>query len=188
MAHTSFTEQQQKILLSVAREAIQQRLATGKAVAISPDTFEPALQAVRASFVTLMLKGNLRGCIGTLIASQSVISDVAYHAQAAAFHDPRFPPVTNNEFSLLDIHISVLNPAEPLIFNSEAMLLQQLRPHIDGLIFEVAGHKATFLPSVWESLPTPDVFLRQLKQKAGLPADFWSDSVKAQRYTVESIG
>ncbi|EIJ41563.1 uncharacterized protein, PH0010 family [Beggiatoa alba B18LD] len=188
MAHTSFTESQQQTLLSIAREAIQQHLKTGKTFIIDPKGFDEALQVIRAPFVTLTINRQLRGCIGTLIALQPLVHDVAHYAQAAAFHDPRFPPVTLAELPQLDIHLSILNPAEPLLFTDEMDLLRQLRPQVDGLIFEAQGHKATFLPSVWESLPTARDFLRHLKQKAGFSADYWSPSVKIQRYTVESIG
>ena len=65
--------------------------------------------------------------------------------------------------------------------------MSKLRPGVDGLVLEERGQRGTFLPSVWESLPSPRQFLAQLKVKAGLPADYWSDSIKVERYTVEDI-
>jgi AmmeMemoRadiSam system protein A len=113
---------------------------------------------------------------------------VAQNAYAAAFSDPRFPPLREGEFEELDIHISILSPAEAMHFTSEADLLQQLRPGEDGLVMEEGFRRGTFLPSVWEQLPTPELFLRHLKQKAGLPADYWSSTLEVSRYTTHSFG
>jgi len=129
----------------------------------------------------------LRGCIGTLTAHQAVIADVAYHAHAAAFSDPRFPALRENELDDLDIHISVLSEPQIISFSSEADLLAQLRPGIDGLILRDLGRTGTFLPSVWESLPQVKDFWQQLKRKAGLPANHWSKSLEVLRYTTESF-
>jgi AmmeMemoRadiSam system protein A len=115
------------------------------------------------------------------------VEDVADNAYAAAFRDPRFPTLTQDEYPMLQYHISVLNPPEPMTFTSEDDLLKQIRPNIDGLVLSDKGMRGTFLPSVWESLPTAEQFLSHLKQKAGLPADYWSDTVKVERYTVENI-
>ncbi len=138
--------------------------------------------------MTLETGGQLRGCIGALVARQPLVQDVAAHAFAAAFEDPRFPELREDEFPKLDIHISVLSPPEPLSFSSEAELLAQLRPGVDGLIIQFRHYRATFLPAVWEQLPDPYVFLAQLKQKAGLPLDFWSPELSAERYTAEYFG
>ncbi len=116
------------------------------------------------------------------------MTDVVENAFASAFKDPRFPPLAAAEFDDLEIHISVLSPATPMMFSSEADLLRQLRPGVDGLILEDGPHRGTFLPSVWESLPQPLEFLRNLKMKAGLPADHWSDRVRVYRYQTESFG
>ncbi|MGW8227546.1 MAG: AmmeMemoRadiSam system protein A, partial [Gammaproteobacteria bacterium] len=110
------------------------------------------------------------------------------NAYAAAFEDTRFPPLSAAEYDQLEYHISILNPAEAIEFESEADLLQQLQPGIDGLILEERGRRATFLPSVWESLPQAADFLRHLKMKAGLAPDYWSNTLHAQRYTVEDFG
>lgn len=175
-------------LLKVARASIQQGLEHGQALEVKLDDYPETLQPLRATFVTLEIEGQLRGCIGALKAHQPLVQDVAEHAHAAAFGDPRFPGVTAKEFPRLDIYISVLSPPEPLRFASEAELLKQLRPGLDGLILQFRNHRATFLPAVWESLSDPYVFLVQLKQKAGLPLDFWSPELRAERYTAEYFG
>lgn len=122
-----------------------------------------------------------------LEAIQPLVQDIAENAFSAAFRDPRFPPLEAGELSDLSIHLSILSPAEELTFASQEDLLAQLRPGIDGLILQEGHRRGTFLPTVWDSLPTSDQFLRHLKQKAGLPPDYWSDTLKVFRYTTELI-
>lgn len=175
-------------LLAVARAAIEQGLRHGQPLEVALDAYPEPLREPRATFVTLEKGGQLRGCIGALTAYQPLVQDVAAHAYAAAFEDPRFPELRVEEFPALEIHISVLSPPEPLHFADEDELLAQLRPGEDGLILQFRQHRGTFLPSVWEHLPDPYVFLAQLKQKAGLPLDFWSAELRVERYTTEYFG
>lgn len=179
--------EQRRLLLDIAKASIQYGLTHPAPPGMDLAAFPPAFAATRASFVTLNLDGRLRGCIGSLEAHRPLALDVAHNAYAAAFQDPRFSRVTDEEFPRLDLHISLLTPAEPLAFASEADLLRQLVPFADGLILQEGGRRGTFLPSVWASLPEPAQFLAQLKQKAGLPADYWSESVRAWRYRTEVI-
>jgi uncharacterized protein len=175
-------------LLDLARRSIAHGLDRGTPLRVDPGDYSEPLQAHRASFVTLHLHGALRGCIGHLEAVQPLVRDVAENAFAAAFRDPRFPPLSRQELTGLAVHISVLTPPQPMTFGSEADLLSQIRPGIDGLILAEGPARGTFLPSVWESLPEPRDFLNHLKRKAGLPADHWSDRVRVQRYTTEPFG
>jgi AmmeMemoRadiSam system protein A len=184
----SYTEPQQKTLLALARASIEYGLAHGLPLPVNVAEYEPALRELAACFVTLQQRGDLRGCIGTLAAYRPLVEDVAAHAFAAAFKDPRFMPLRPEELAGLEIHISVLTAPEPLRFSSEEDLLRQIRPGIDGLILEDGLHRGTFLPSVWESLPEARLFLNHLKRKAGLPENYWSPALKMQRYTAESIG
>lgn len=144
------------------------------------------LHEKRASFVTLHKNGELRGCIGSLTATLPLVQDVSEHAFAAAFKDPRFSRVTDVELEAISIHLSVLSAPEPIMFNDESELLEQIQPGRDGLILKDGSHQGTFLPSVWESLPDPKQFLAHLKQKARLEPDYWSDSLTIERYTTES--
>lgn len=171
-----------QILLSLARESIQVRLLFERDLRIDELVFSPALQQQASSFITLHKKNKLRGCIGALQAREPLVIDVVHNAAASAFDDPRFPPVTLDEEPELQIKISVLTSPTPLIFTSEQDLLAQLVPDKDGLIIEVGAHRATFLPSAWNSLPGKIEFLEQLKLKAELPAVFWSDDIKAWRF------
>jgi len=181
-----FSTTEQEALLDLASTIIQRGL-TGKTSRPRYDKHGGLLAEQGACFVTLNCDDRLRGCIGTLEAFQSLALDVADNAYSAAFRDPRFSPLTIDEYSRIEIHISVLTPASPVIFQSEQDLIEQLNPQIDGLILSLGHQRGTFLPSVWESLPDPREFLLHLKRKAGLPADFWSDEIKVERYHTISI-
>lgn len=182
----AFTPSHKQQLLQLAGESIKKGLC-GETLNVRAIDYPESLRVLRASFVTLHLDENLRGCIGTLEARQTLVEDVASNAYNAAFRDPRFSTLTWPEYERLDIHISVLSLPEPLQFSTEEELLTQLRPRVDGLILEEDYRRGTFLPSVWDQLADPREFLRQLKHKAGLPPDYWSRRIRVQRYTVESI-
>ncbi|TAN71815.1 MAG: AmmeMemoRadiSam system protein A [Methylobacter sp.] len=175
-------------LLDLAKNAIRQGLQTGRPIKIDLDDYPEELIEPRATFVTLEKNHQLRGCIGMLEAVRPLAEDIAENAFSAAFKDPRFPPLKADELDDLEIHLSLLTPAEPISFSSEQDLLAQLRPGTDGLILEEGRRRGTFLPSVWESLPEPEQFLRHLKQKAGLPPDHWSEDIRIYRYQAEIIG
>lgn len=167
-------------LLARARNALEQEFShtTG------PEPDAPELAEPGAVFVTLTQDGRLRGCIGSLEAWRALDADVRGNARAAAFRDPRFPPLTADELPLTRVEVSLLAPAVPMCCTDEEDALRQLRPGVDGVILEHGAHRGTFLPQVWESLPDPRAFLQHLKQKAGLPADFWASDLKLSRYEV----
>ena len=175
-------------LLEIAHASIRHGLDHGRPLPVRVADFPEPLQSRRASFVTLERNGSLRGCIGHLEAEAALVQDVAENAFAAAFRDPRFPPLAATELPGLLLHVSVLTPAVELEFDSEPGLIAQLRPGIDGLILQEGGARGTFLPSVWESLPEPQQFLAQLKRKAGLPIDHWSERIRVFRYETEAFG
>ncbi|MDI1302610.1 MAG: AmmeMemoRadiSam system protein A [bacterium] len=178
-----FSGEEKQQLLELARAAIATQLAGEPAPALPEN---PRLHQAGACFVTLESSGSLRGCIGSLNARRPLVEDVLHNARAAAFDDPRFPPLTIAELSRVEISISVLTPPEAFPVKNEADLLQSLRPGIDGLLLEDGAYRATFLPSVWEQLPTPAAFLAQLKRKAGLTAHHWSPTIRFSRYrTIE---
>jgi len=168
-------------LLILARDAISERFG----IACRPFADLPELHTPVATFVTLMKRGALRGCIGTLSAYRALLDDVRANACAAAFSDPRFAPVDVGELPDITVEVSVLTAPTPLSFHDEADALAQLRPNIDGVILRVRHYRATFLPQVWEQLPDTHSFMAHLKQKAGLPADYWSPEVVLERYQVE---
>jgi hypothetical protein len=174
-------------LLEVAWKAIEFGVESGQALVVDPDDYLPELRRKAATFVTLHLGDDLRGCVGTLVASRPLVSDVAYSAFRAGFCDGRFSPLNTEELDDLEVHISVLSPLEPLSSPDEASLLEQIRPGVDGLVLREGHKQGTFLPAVWERVPDPMEFLRELKIKAGLPAEAWSADWEVLRYTVESI-
>ena len=171
-----------KTLLAIARAAISQAL--GQPHDVIDETAEP-LQKFGACFVTLNQHGKLRGCIGSLEARRPLLADIKANAVAAALHDPRFPPLTLQELKTTDIELSLLSTLQPLRFESEAHALGQLRPGIDGVVLEYQRFHSTFLPQVWDQLPTPAEFMAHLKYKAGLPPDFWSQKLRLHRYSVQ---
>ena len=172
-------------MLQIARGAIIQTLERPHRKLPLSGKLPDELMQKRATFVTLTIGGRLRGCIGMLEACRPLAEDVAENARAAAFEDPRFPPLTLPELAKLEIHISILSPSEEMVFSSESDLLRQIRPGVDGLILQEGFRRGTFLPSVWAELPEKELFLTHLKLKAGLPADYWSDTLRVFRYTTD---
>lgn len=168
-------------LVSIARAAIAGELNGAPAAQAAA---APWLALPGATFVTLMLDGKLRGCIGSLRAERALAVDVAENARAAAFRDPRFPKLTAEEWPRCHVEVSLLSGAKPIRFADEADLLAQLRAGVDGVILEAEGRRATFLPQVWENLPDKRQFLQELQKKAGLPADMRLARCKVSRYRV----
>ncbi len=177
----------QTLLRDLAYQSIKHSLETGKALEINIAQYPAELQTNKATFVTLHRNRELRGCIGILKPVRPLVEDVAYNAWAAAFTDSRFSPLNASELDDLDVHISILGTPEEMDFTSEDDLVKQIRPGTDGLILEDGFNRGTFLPSVWESLTDSREFLNHLKQKAGLPANYWSKNIKIKRYTVEEF-
>lgn len=183
----SLSKSNKKILLDLAYQSIKTGLETRHPLNINLRDYSAELVQQRATFVTLEKNKQLRGCIGMLKAVLPLAEDIAENAFSAAFKDPRFPQVDSSELDQLEIHLSILSPSEAIEFRSEEDLIAQIRPNIDGLILESGLRRGTFLPSVWQSIPTSIQFLQHLKQKAGLAKNYWSDQIKVYRYTTEMI-
>ncbi|PKO83232.1 MAG: AmmeMemoRadiSam system protein A [Betaproteobacteria bacterium HGW-Betaproteobacteria-11] len=176
-----------RLLTALARAAIAAELTAGRGQPL-PALPHPAwLDTSGACFITLTENGQLRGCIGSLEAHRSLHDDVIHNARAAAFADPRFPPLEARELPRVHIEVSLLGTPRALHFTDEADALRRLRPGSDGVIFECGSRRATFLPQVWEQLSDPRQFLAQLKRKAGFPADFWAQDVRLFTYPVEKF-
>ncbi len=160
-------------LLQLARQTIAEKLGVATEAVVSQDS---ALDAEYGTFVTLKIKGTLRGCIGNLLPSGSVAEGVKRNAISAAFHDTRFSPLTSQEFQDVEIDISVLSQPKTLEYQDDVDLVSKLRPGIDGVILKLGGAAATFLPQVWDQLSSPELFLGHLCRKAGLADTAWQDS------------
>lgn len=168
------------VLLPIARAAISRAVN----VPCTADETAPWLAVHGACFVTLTQNGELRGCIGTLQPHRPLLADVKSNAVSAAMHDPRFMPLSAHELDFTMVEISLLSPMVEMTVWDEADALAQMRPNMDGIVFEFERYRSTFLPQVWEDLPQPRHFLSMLRRKAGLPEDFWEYGIKLSRYTV----
>ncbi len=160
-------------LLSLARQSIENCLGGTALPAIDKSNLSPLLNELGASFVTLTINGQLRGCVGALEPYQSLANDVREHAVAAAFEDYRFPPLQAMELGNIEIEISYLTRPKPLIYENPDELPHLLRPHIDGVVLHDGSRRATFLPQVWEKIPDPQDFLEELCMKMGAYPDLW---------------
>jgi len=177
----------QQQLMSVVKDAIYHGLEYNQTLCVETENFDSILSEKKATFVTLTISGNLRGCIGTLKAYQPLVIDLANNAFSAAFKDPRFPPLQKDEFKIIEYHVSILTTPTPIQFIDEQDLQQKIRPNIDGLILSEGSKRSTFLPSVWEQLPNKPDFIKHLKLKAGLPENYWSDTIRVERYQVDKF-
>lgn len=170
---TPLTDVEKKILLQLAREAMEHAVMRNKLAPLNHSLFTPTLIENGASFVTLTIDTQLRGCIGTLEAYQPLAEDVREHAIAAALQDPRFAPVDKIELNRIKLEISRLTAPLPLEYSSGADLLKKIKPHVDGVTIKIGERRATFLPQVWEKIPDPLEFLERLCQKMGASANTW---------------
>lgn len=169
-------------LLRIARSSIEYGLVHSGPLPVQCAELPRALAEPAATFTTLRLNGELRGCCGTLVAALPLAEDVTRSAFQAAFRDRRFDPVGDDELSAIRLEVSVLSPLESMPINNEADLLGRLTPGEDGLVIVADGRRATLLPKVWEQLPDRSQFLAALKRKCGLADDYWSEQLEFQRY------
>ena len=167
------TLEEQKTLLRMAREAMERGVKSEKLPPLDNSALTPHLRAEGASFVTLTVRGQLRGCIGALEAYQPLAEDVREHAVAAALDDPRFPPVSERELNGIEIEVSRLTRPVPLSYQDAKDLLSKLHPHLDGVILKDGFRRATFLPQVWEKISDPAEFLSNLCYKMGADPELW---------------
>lgn len=183
----TYSKDQQTAMLNTAYQSLKHGLGYNQPLIIDPRNYDDELQKIRACFVTLEINNLLRGCIGSLIAHEPLINSVANNAYNAGFSDHRFRPISDAELANIEIHISVLTDPQTLEVSSEQDLFNKLKVGIDGLILKDGPYQSTFLPSVWQSLKTPQEFVQQLKLKAGLRQEHWSDSMQFLIYQTQLI-
>lgn len=187
MRSAEYSVEHRRDMLGIARSAIGHGLEHRRPPQLQLHILPTPLQQVRATFVTLTRDGSLRGCVGSLEPQRPLAEDLARNAFDTAFADPRFLPVTSAELTALNIEISVLSPLRVLAVESETQLLEVIRPFEDGLVLDDGQRRATFLPKVWDSLQEPAAFVAELKRKAGMPCDYWPDSLRVLRYHTETF-
>lgn len=168
-------------LLKLARYSIAQELG----IDYPEVPIEDDWRVKRGTFVTITKNDKLRGCIGSLTSYRELYIDILENAKAAAFRDPRFFPITEDEFDKINIEISLLSPMEKIDFNSEEEILEKIEPFIDGLYLKSGFKSGTFLPQVWEHYNDPKDFFNHLKLKAGLPTTYYDGDMELYRYRVE---
>jgi uncharacterized protein len=182
------TDEEKETLLRLARGTLERGVRGLELPAVEADETTPRLNDPGASFVTLTIKKQLRGCIGALEPYQPLAQDVREHALAAALDDPRFPPVTPEELDQIEIEISRLTLPRRLDYADASDLLNRLRPNIDGVILRDGMRRATFLPQVWEKLPDKEAFLDNLCSKMGAMPDTWRKKhLEVLTYQVEEF-
>ena len=181
---------QGQVLVRLARSTIMeklgQRIPDVESLTLNHALAEKIFNQKAATFVTLEMNDQLRGCIGSLLATQPLAADVRQNAESAAFHDPRFAPVSLDEMDRIQIEVSVLTPPQPLNYVDSNDLISCLCPQVDGVIIQKGMASATFLPQVWQQLPEPEDFLTHLCRKAGLDGYTWRDAaLKVSTYQVQ---
>jgi MEMO1 family protein len=175
-----YSDEQGQVLVKLARQTIMEKLGMDVPGSVSQDLVsalgDDCFDLHYGTFVTLKIKGQLRGCIGSLTSTETVAEGVRRNALNAAFHDPRFSPLTLDELDRITVEVSILTEPQPLSFRGGQDLINKLRPHVDGVIVRKGYARATFLPQVWDQLPLPEDFLSHLCMKAGLSSHAWKDS------------
>ncbi|MFA7571017.1 MAG: AmmeMemoRadiSam system protein A [Sulfurimonadaceae bacterium] len=176
------------VLLRIAKGAIEENLFNTSLLDKTKLIEQyPFLNQAKATFVTLMLHGQLRGCIGSLIAHRTLYDDIISNAKAAAFKDPRFNPLSQQEFESIEVELSLLSEPQKLLYDSVENLKTQIHPYVDGVILQYGNHQATFLPQVWEQLPTFKLFFEHLCAKAGVSVACLENNAIIYTYKVDKI-
>ncbi len=175
--------EQGAVLLAWARAELRRKL--GAPAAARPT--DAWCEVLGATFVTLRwaADGQLQGCIGSIEPHLPLADDVGHNAIAAGVFDPRAAPLAESDVERLDFELSILSPLEPIAFTDRVSACDALRIGVDGVVFSSGRRRATLLPSMWDRLPTPDVFLSALVQKAGFPLNAWPDDTRLWRFVVD---
>jgi AmmeMemoRadiSam system protein A len=168
----SFTDEEKNQLFTIARNSIQSMLFDNKRIVIDGKTIPEKLKMQMGAFVTLKIDGALRGCIGRFISSDPLYEVVQASALSSAFEDPRFSPLTKEEFKKTDIEITVLGPLRKINNINEIILGKH------GIYIKKDFRSGTMLPQVaTENGWTVEEFLGYTsRDKAGLGWDGWKDA------------
>jgi MEMO1 family protein len=185
---SAYSLEDKRFLMDLAKRTVREAATQGRLPEVDANTVPQQLSEAKGCFVTLTKNGTLRGCIGHIVPQESLWKAVRDNARNAAVRDPRFPPVTAEELNQLEFEISILTPPKRLPFSSPDDLLNKLQPNRDGVVLQIGGRSATFLPQVWEQIPGSIDFLSALAQKAGAgPLDWRKPGVQVSVYHVEAF-
>lgn len=186
-ANETLSRDQRAAAVSLAERTVEYGVHHGEPFPVSREIEALFPDGPRASFVTVHVAERLNGCVGRLKPKRTLPRDIVQNAFRAAFEDHRFPPVVMDDLERLDVHISVLNPLEPIPVEDEDELWEFVDPGRHGLLLKAGDKQGTFLPSVWEKCPDPETFLTHLKRKANLEPSAWPDDLHVFRYTVDEF-
>ena len=168
--------------------ALQYYFHNKKDYTVNEDSVPQKLKKVRATFVTINKDSCLRGCVGKIKATYPIYHDIIKNTYKAAFEDPRFPQVKKEELSYLDFEVSILSKLKTLKYQDNEELKQKLKSLRPGIVIKYRGHRATYLPQVWEQIESPEKFLTLLCQKAGINPWLWkTHKINIEIYSVCKI-
>jgi len=183
-----YSESQKEALLKLARQSILHYFKTSRTLKVNQTDIDEDYKRNRAVFVTLSMGGDLRGCIGSLEATQPLYKDIIENSVRAAFFDPRFEAVSEEELNDISIEISVLSKPEKIPFSGFEDLINKITPFKDGIVLKKGIAKATYLPQVWKQIPKAETFLSSLCVKAGLDPESWKDNdIEIEKYHIEEF-
>ncbi|MDD2697363.1 MAG: AmmeMemoRadiSam system protein A [Arcobacteraceae bacterium] len=173
-----------KIAWDSIKSQLEQKNGVSKyeAVKLFPEFVLP-----RATFITLKKDGNLRGCIGSLVAHRELFDDLVTNAKKAAFEDPRFRPVTLDELDNISLEVSILTPPTLVQYEDIEDLKTKITIGIDGIILKLGDKQATFLPQVWEDISDFDTFFNHLCRKGGLDGNCLANHPQIYKYQAQKI-
>lgn len=185
--HASLDAASGALLLDIAERSIVEGLRNRRPTLPDVARLDADLRRAVGAFVTLQVRGELNGCIGSIETDQPLGVSVARHTWSAAFADPRLPSLRRDDYEHLDIEISILSALEPIPADSRADVLDTLRPGVDGLLLTAGARHAVFLPSVWEQISSAEMFVAHLLHKAGLVPTSWPRDLRAFVFTAHKI-
>lgn len=177
-----------QILLEIAKKSIEKKFDETVKIDKTKLLIDfPFLAQNGATFVTLTLNGQLRGCIGSLQAYRPLLDDLISNAYAAAFEDPRFYELTLDEFKKVKIEISILSTPVEVIYKDIEDLKSKIKPNIHGVILQKDGRRSTFLPQVWEQLLSFEEFFSHLCYKGSFEENCLEFHPQVFTYEVKKI-
>lgn len=183
----NLSKDEQDYILALSKKTLSDFVDGKSTYNIDKSTLSSNLLKDGACFVTLKLDGALRGCIGSVVPHRPLYLDVIENSISAASHDPRFTVLTKEEAKNIDVSISVLGDLFKVDYTNLDDLFSKIEPQKDGLVLQNGVYQGLFLPSVWEDLPTKELFLSNLCLKAGFPPKLWHNGIVIYKFRTMMI-